>query len=121
MLVKSALIAHSLAGALAANTGPVPDGLGGLGPGLGQSQARGPTEPFELIYGILPHTMVHGSISAPATPVQYRNGAFVLVLDTLRLQSRNCYTVRRRLCFGALQRGLFKPMPQRKIYVWATH
>jgi rare lipoprotein A len=41
MLVKSALIAHSLAGALAANTGPVPDGLGGLGPGLGQSQARG--------------------------------------------------------------------------------
>jgi rare lipoprotein A (peptidoglycan hydrolase) len=40
MLVKTALIVHSLAGALAANTGPVPDGLGGLAPGLGQSQAR---------------------------------------------------------------------------------
>jgi rare lipoprotein A len=45
MLVKTALIVHSLAGALAANTGVVPDGLGGLtaglGQGQGQAQARG--------------------------------------------------------------------------------
>jgi len=55
--------------------------------------------------------MVYTSIPGPFAPIQYRNGAFVLALDTLRLQSRNCLTALRRLCCGAFQQGLLNQVP----------
>ncbi len=72
-------------------------------------------EAFGMICRILCLWVVTGSIPGRFSSVLYRNEAVILLLDTLRLQSRNRYTRHVGQCFKALQRGLFACLPHRKM------